>query len=88
MQGQAAAILPRNHHIHSKQSVLASSFLCIRSLSRFTHGAQEGMAHHRPFWCGRVGALSMLQLRWEGTTTEDALYMVVLTELKIGGRTP
>jgi hypothetical protein len=30
----------------------------------------------------------MLQLRWEGTTTEDALYMVVLTELKIGGRTP
>jgi hypothetical protein len=29
----------------------------------------------------------MLELRWEGTTTENALYMLVLTELKIGGRT-
>ena len=26
----------------------------------------------------------MLQLRWEGTTAEDALYMVVLTELRSG----
>ena len=29
-----------------------------------------------------------MELRWEGTTTENALYMLVLTELKIRGPDP
>jgi hypothetical protein len=48
---------------------------------------RKATVHHSPFGAGR-GKLSMLELRWEGTTTENALYMLVLTELKIGGPDP
>jgi hypothetical protein len=56
------------------------------ALSRFTQVPRKALVHHSKFGAGR-GKLSMLELRWEGTTTENALYMLVLTELKIGGRT-
>jgi hypothetical protein len=87
-QGQAAPVVPRNHHIHPREQCWPhDSYAFV--LSRDSHMVlRNALAHHSPFGAGRGGALVHAPIEMgRNNSGECGLYMLVLTELKIGGRT-